>query len=310
MRIIKPPRLKAGDVIGICAPASAPDTEERIDRGIRYLERLGYRVEPGKHIYRKRGYLAGTDAERAADVNALFTNPKVKAIFTVRGGYGSHRILPLLRYEAIKRYPKILVGYSDITALQLALLSKTGLVSFSGPMVASDFAAGFRGNAEERFWQLLTSTKRPPPLKARVQTGVSATKSSIGRMVGGNLSLVSALVGTPYFPAFHDIILLLEEIAERPYRIDRQFQQMKLAGLFDRVSGIALGKFIDCGPDPGKPSLSLDQIFRETFRPLRVPVLTHLQYGHVANPQTIPLGISVRLNAKAKRVEFLESAVI
>jgi len=312
MRTVKPKALRRGDVIGICAPASPPSSEEKINKGVAYLERLGYRVELGRNLYRKRGYLAGSDAQRTEDLNELFTNKNVKAIFTVRGGYGSHRILNLLNYNLIKRNPKILVGYSDITALQLALFRKTGLISFSGPMVAVEMASGFKGKAEEHFWRCLTSTKPLPPLKGKVNERLNGRKpeSVTGQLLGGNFSLVVALLGTRYFPTINNLILLLEEIDERPYRIDRMFQQMKLADLFQRMSGIVLGKFKDCVPEKGKPSLSLQQVFKDAFHDFHGPILSNIQYGHINNSLTIPLGIRVLLSARACKLEFLEAGVL
>jgi muramoyltetrapeptide carboxypeptidase len=310
MKIVKPHSLRRGDVIGICAPASAPSTDDAIDKGIRYLEHLGYRIELGKNVYRRRGYLAGTDDQRASDVNTLFANPNIKAVFTVRGGYGSHRILPLLNYSTIKRNPKIFVGYSDITALQLAFFTKTGLITFSGPMVASEMSAGLRGNEEELFWRTLTSHKPLPPIDARrsFSTKHSSRKNrSVGRLLGGNLSLVAALVGTPYFRAMSKLILLLEEIDERPYRIDRLLQQIKLAGVLKKINGVVLGKFIGCEPQKGKSSLTLEQVLDETFSDFRYPVLSSIHYGHVKRSLTLPLGVRVQVDARSGRLSFLES---
>lgn len=311
MNITKPRALRRGDVIGICSPASAPSSEESLSRGIRYLERLGYRVEPGRNVHLRRGYLAGTDAQRAADVNELFANRNVKAIFTARGGYGSHRVLPLLDYRVIKRNPKILVGYSDITALQLALMAKTGLVTFSGPMVASELSSGLRGNGEESFWRCLTSTKRLPALRAGGRGGrrSESRETGSGRLIGGNLSVVASSVGTPYFPTISPIVLLLEEIDERPYRIDRMLRQIRLAGILSRANGAVLGAFINCKPERGKPSLTLRQVFRDTFGEIGCPVIEGLPYGHIHNLLTIPLGVRVRLATTAGRIEFQEAAV-
>ena len=264
-----------------------------------------------RNILRKRGYLAGTDSQRASDLNELFANPKVRAIFTVRGGYGSHRILPLLKYALIRRNPKILVGYSDITALQLSLLSKSGLMTFTGPMVVSDMASGLRGDAEEVFWTCLTSRKPPRAIQCGESKGsdAAARTTSVGRLIGGNLSIVSALVGTPYFPAVKDPVLLLEEIDEKPYRIDRMLRQIRLAGILREARGIVLGKFIGCIPGKGKPSLTLRQVFDDSFRDLPRPVLSGLQYGHVRNLLTLPLGVRVRLDGTRKTITFLEAGV-
>ncbi|MBI4546598.1 MAG: LD-carboxypeptidase [Ignavibacteriae bacterium] len=308
---MKPKALRRGDVIGICAPGSPPSSAEKIDRGIAYLERLGYHVELGRNLYRKRGYLAGSDTQRTEDLHELFANRNVKAMFTVRGGYGSHRILNLLNYNLIKRNPKIFVGYSDVTALQLTLFRKTGLVSFSGPMVAVEMAAGLRGEAEEHFWRILTSTKPLPPLKGKTNERLSRRKpkSVTGRLIGGNLSIVAALLGTRYFPTINNLILLLEEIDERPYRIDRMLQQIQLSDLFQRLSGIVLGKFKDCVPERGKPSLTLQQVFRDSFKDFNCPILSDIRYGHINNSLTIPLGVRVRINAQTRKLEFLEAGV-
>jgi len=311
MRIIKPGALHRGDIIGVCSPASAPASEHDLSRGITYLERLGYRVELGKHLRLKRGYLAGSDAQRASDLNDLFANRKVKAIFTARGGYGSHRILPLLNYPLIKRNPKILVGYSDITALQLALMAKAGLITYSGPMVAAELAAGFGGRAEEWFWRCLSSKQALPSIRAKLlgHTGRGNQHAeSVGRLIGGNLTVLATSLGTPYFPRMSDPILLLEEIDERPYRIDRMLQQVFLAGVLSRARGVVLGSFLDCKPGKGKPSLTLRQVFLDTFAGFPYPVLDGLRYGHVKNSFTMPLGVRVRLNARRGEITFLESS--
>lgn len=310
IRSQKPKALRPGDVIGLAAPASPPATEDHLARGIHYLERLGYRVELGAHVYHRRGYLAGSDDLRADDLNRLFSNRKVKAIFTVRGGYGSMRLLPLLDYPMIRKNPKILLGYSDITALQNALFAKTGLVTFSGPMVAVEMASGLRGKAEEQLWRCLTSTRAPGKLRLPLQTLKTYGKGvSVGTLLGGNLSLIAAMVGSDYFPGKKDVTWLMEEVDERPYRIDRTLFQLKRANLFRNSSGILLGRFIDCKPAPGKPSLTLHQVFKDMFDASPMPVVGHLHYGHVKNTMTLPLGVRVKLSAERGSVELLESGV-
>ena len=311
MDIIKPKALKRGDTIGIAAPASPPATVEHLIRGIQYLERLGFRVELGKHLYNKTGYLAGTDRERASDLNELFANKNVKAIFIARGGYGCTRILPLLNYRMIKRNPKIIVGYSDISALQLALLRKAGLVSFSGPMVAVEMAGKFSGEAEERFWRSVTSKTKPPTISIPPQDQrVIHPGKGEGILFGGNLSLVASLVGTEYFPRLKHAVLMLEEVGERPYRINRMLNQLKLSGVFKRLSGVALGKFTSCDPEAGKPSLTLQQVFEDSLQGYSFPVLGYIHNGHIDDIFTIPFGIRVRLDANKKRLFFLENAVL
>jgi muramoyltetrapeptide carboxypeptidase len=300
-RLLKPPRLRRGDVIGVCSPASPPETAEKISAGVRYLESLGYRVEVARHAFRRQGYLAGTDEQRAGDLHDLFRNRHVRAIISTRGGFGCQRILPLLDFAMLRRHPKIVVGYSDLTALHLALMARAGLPSVSGAMlteIPGTFGRG--GNLEEQFWRCLTSAHPPAPVPCTLRGG-----SAAGRLIGGNLSLVAALAGTPYMPAAADAILLLEEIDERPYRIDRMLQQMKHAGLVGPLAGVMLGAFTDCKPLEGKPSLPLRTILREAFG--GKPVASGVRFGHIRRSLTLPVGVRVRI--ARGRLEFLEAAV-
>jgi muramoyltetrapeptide carboxypeptidase len=314
MKPVKPQRLRPGDVIGVFAPSSPAADDAKVERGVRYLEKIGYRVEVGKSVYKRHGYLAGMDGERAADIHTFFRKKSVRALFATRGGYGIHRILPLIDYPLIRKNPKIVVGYSDVTALHCALLSRSGLVSFSGAMVASAMSDGsFGGRTEERFWQMLTSADPPDPVRPadrELYSGnLRAGKETAGTLIGGNLSLLAALAGTPYLPPFTNRILLLEDIGERPYRIDRMLQQLKLAGLFRNLRGILLGDFRECQEEKGKPSLTLPRVFQETFAPLPCPVLSGFHYGHVRDSITFPFGVRASLRASKKRLEFLESGV-
>jgi muramoyltetrapeptide carboxypeptidase len=311
MRTIKPRRIKHGDVIGVCAPASSPASTEKLNKGITYLERCGFRVELGKNVLKKYGYLAGSDSQRAADLNNFFADPKVKAIFTLRGGYGSHRILPLLDYNLIRRNPKILVGYSDITALHSALLAKTNLITFSGPMVAVEMAERLQDKTEERFWECLMSTKSPQSIKVNPDQSsiISRPGKAIGRLIGGNLSMVTALIGTHFFPSLRDPIFILEEIDERPYRIDRMLQQMKLVGTLNQTNGILLGGFGGCDPEKGKPSLTLSQVFKDTFHNYQFPVISGIPYGHIKDSLSFPIGARVKMDGRKNFIEFLEAGV-
>jgi muramoyltetrapeptide carboxypeptidase len=312
MDILKPPALKRGDVIGLVAPSSPPKSLAQLSRAIRYVEQLGYRVELGKHMTDRRGYLAGSDKARAADINEFFLNPTIKAILSVRGGYGVHRILPLLNYRAIRGNPKILVGYSDITGLHLALFTKTGLVTFSGPMAATDLGERIDGNAEEWFWRCLTSTKplgrimNPDGKRLRSLRGGHAS----GVLLGGNLSIVSTLAGTPYSPSFRGSLLLLEDVDEAPYRIDRMLNHLRLAGVFGEARAVLLGEFTNCVPvDPRTPTLTLNQVFDDILVQANRPVLGGLHFGHTRSPLTLPLGVRCRVDATKRRVDILESTV-
>lgn len=310
MTIIKPKALKKGDTIGIVAPASPHNSNDKLTLGIRYFEQLGYKVVIGKHIDDKMGYLAGTDKSRASDINNFFNDKNIKAIFCTRGGYGSHRILESLDYNIIKRNPKIFVGYSDITALQLAIFKKTGLVTFAGPMVIPDLSEKLSVDAEEHFWKCLTS---PIPLgfmnvfKNQILKVLTHGKVT-GKIFGGNLSVIAALAGTSYLPSFKNSILILEDIEERPYRIDRMLHQLKLADLMNNLSGVILGDFSTCLPEMNKPSLKLEDIIKSVFK--KIPILMDFKFGHIRNSITIPYGINVKLDTKRNEISFLDSSVI
>lgn len=311
-RIIKPPRLRKGDVIGLVAPSSPVPTAARIQSGVRYLEGLGYRVKVGRHVGRQDGYLAGTDAERLEDLNGMLRDRAVRAVFALRGGYGASRLLPGVDYAVVRRQPKILVGYSDITALQLAVLRKTGLVSFSGPLVAVEFAEGPDPHTEERFWQMITCRGRPSAVEVAGGNRVGARGSGVatGRLAGGNLSLVTAALGTPFGPDYRESILFLEEVGEALHRVDRMLTHLRNAGVLARIAGLVLGEFAECRPlRSGAPHLNLAQIFAQVAEWSRVPVLRGVPYGHVRRKATLPLGVAARLDARAGRLEFLESGV-
>ena len=250
MTIIKPPRLRKGSTIGLVAPASTPSSEEHIEKGAAYLERLGYRIKFGKHVHNRHGYLAGTDEERAADFNDMVRDKDIKAIFAIRGGYGTPRILQMIDYHSLKQNPKILVGYSDITALQLAIFRKIGLVTFSGPMTGTDMWKDFDPYTEEHFWRLITSIKKIGVLKNPIDEPLKTLKTGkvYGQLLGGNLSLIACLMGTPFLPKLFDSILFLEDVEEAPHRVDRMLAQLLNAGVLRRLAGLVFGKFTDCNP--------------------------------------------------------------
>ena len=309
MNIIKPPRLRRGDVIGVCAPAGPILDRIKLDRGIRYLEQLGYQVHLGNHLYKKMGYLAGTDAERAGDLTELFADKHVRAVFCARGGYGIQRILPLLDYKLIRRNPKIVVGYSDITALQLALFRKIGLITFAGPMVVG-MPDSFSKSTEEMFWRMLTSILPPEKISATESVLYRGPRTvATGRLVGGNLALVAALVGTPFLPDMSGTILSLEEIDEQPYRVDRLLQQLDHAGVLSATKGVLLGTFTGCVPDKGKPSLRLPQIFERAFKANRTPVVSGFRFGHVRRSLTLPIGANVRIDGTKMSLQVLDAGV-
>ena len=313
MTIIKPTRLHKGSTIGLVAPASTPSSEEKIEKGAAYLEKLGYRVKFGKHIRKIHGYLAGTDEERAADFNTMVRDKDVKAIFAIRGGYGTPRILRMIDYRSLRQNPKIITGYSDITALQLAIFRKTGLVTFSGPMTGSDMWKDFDPYTEEHFWQLLTSTKKIGVLKNPIDEPLKILKTgkARGRLLGGNLSLIACLMGTPFLPNMHGSILFLEDIEEAPYRVDRMLAHLLNAGILPELAGLVFGKFTDCNPDnPSEPHFVIDHVLDEYANIIKRPVAANFQYGHVPRKLTVPIGLQALLDTKRSRIEILEGAVI
>ncbi len=312
MRIIKPAKLKTGDVIGIIAPASAPVDPTKLEDGIRYIEKNGYRVELGNNVSKINGYLAGTDQERADDLNSMFKNKDVKAIFCLRGGYGASRILDKINYKLIRSNPKILVGYSEITALQMAILQKSGLVTFAGPMVATDFGNGVTPYTEDFFWRIISSNKKVGRLKyPDNEKLVSITKGGAsGRIIGGNLSVFAALTGTEYFPDLKGRILMFEEVDELPYKVDRLLNQLRLLKVFKQIKGIILGRFVDCNEhDTSKRTLTLGEVMEDYMKDLKIPVLYTFPHGHIKDKVTVPFGINVKMNASKGFVEYLESAV-
>jgi len=312
MILQKPKKLNKKDVIGIISPASSPDELTRIQTGVKYLEGLGYRVKVGENVGKNHGYLAGTDQERVDDIHSMFKDKNVKAIFTLRGGYGAFRLLDKIDYRIVKSNPKIFVGYSEITSLQMAFFEKAGLITFAGPMVAVDFYDEVSAYTNELFWATITSNKKLGKIKypenqkmPHLQKGVAS-----GRLIGGNLAVFAHLLGTPYFPNLTGKILMVEDIGELPYRVDRMLNQLRLSGSFKKIKGIILGRFIDCNEhDPNKKTLTLGEVISEYIGTLKVPSIYTFPHGHIKDFVTIPFGLKVNLNATKGTVEFAEGAV-
>lgn len=314
MALLKPKKLNKGDLIGIISPASSPDDLTRIEKGVRYLESLGYRVLVGKNVGKYNGYLAGTDEERLDDLHSMFQNKNVKAIFCVRGGYGSGRLLDRINYNIVKKNPKIFVGYSDINALQIAFYTKLGLVTFIGPMLAVDFYDEVSPFTEENFWRIVTSEKKIGKItNPNSEKFFTLNKGkAIGKIIGSNLTLITSLFGTEFFPKTKDTILLLEDINEEPYRIDRMLNQLRLGKIFKQTKGIILGNFTECVPkDPETRSFSLNEIILDYFQnKIKIPVIYNVKHGHIKDNITIPIGLKCNLNATKGTIEILENGVI
>ena len=312
MKYLKSKRLLKGDVIGIISPASAVDDERLIQSGIKYLEGLGYRTKLGKNVGKVRGYLAGTDEERVEDIHQMFSDQKVKAIFCLRGGYGAFRLLDKIDYKLIQDNPKIFVGYSEITSLQMAFLKKSNLISFAGPMVVSNFSNEISNYTEENFWRMITFTKKLGKVKLPELDNLQSLNLGIaaGRLIGGNLAVFASLLGTKYLPDLNNKILFLEDISELPYKIDRMLNQLRLSNVFNKIRGIILGSFSDCiEPDSNKKTLTIDEVWSDYFRGIDCPVIHSFPHGHIKDILTLPIGTRIKLNATKCYIEFTESGV-
>jgi muramoyltetrapeptide carboxypeptidase len=281
------PRLKPGDCIGIVAPAS-PFEETDFYAGIRILENMGFRVKFPEGIFARSGYLAGSDVDRAAQVNAAFADSTVQAIVCARGGYGSMQILPYLNYEAIGRHPKLLMGFSDITALLCALYKRSGLASCHGPVVATLKHAGPK--TLESVFNTLTLNEMPV-IHLEKGIALSPGKAS-GPVICGNLTTLCHLIGTPFQPKLDGHILILEDTGEKPYRIDRMLTQMKLSGMFSGLSGLGIGSFENCGNAD-----ELFEIIARIFTIIQIPILAGFDIGHGADNIAIAFGLEAVLDA-------------
>ena len=315
-RIIKPRRLKPGDTIGLITPAS-PITEEQLDKAIQNIEALGFKLAYNRRrLLARKGYLAGKDIVRADEINRMFDNKDIDGIWCIRGGYGVTRMLDMLNYKVIRQNPKPLIGYSDVTALHQAIFKKTGLVCFHGPVGASEFTS----YTQKYITQVISETNAPFKIEASPQNEVMENRVynsyvindgiAEGRLIGGNLTLVSSLVGTPYDISYKDKLVFLEDVGEKPYRIDRMLTQMLSAGKFDKVKGIILGVFYNCEASESENSLTLAEMFEDRLGALNIPVIYGMSFGHISNQFTLPLGINARLNTTDKTLTLLEAAVV
>lgn len=312
---VKPPRIQPGDTIGLMIPSSANWDPMNIDILLEALEVLGVKGKLGAHVHARRGYLAGRDEDRAADLNAMFKDPEVKAIHCVRGGWGAARLLPLLDFDAAARSPKILIGYSDVTALLLSLHARTGLVTFHGPNGSSEWnrtnvdwlqRVTWKGEAA-RFVNPRDTEDTIVPSENRTRTITPGVAR--GRLLGGNLTVFTAILGSPYVPDFTDAILFLEDVEEAPYRIDRMFVQLKLAGILQKVKGVVWGTCSKCTPGAGFGSLTIPDVLDDHVKPLGVPAYYGAMFGHIDKQFTLPVGSEVEIDATAGTIRMLEPAV-
>ena len=273
-------------------------------RGIREIEKRGYRVLPGRHVGERCDHLAGPDKSRLDDIHDAFRNPDVRAVFCARGGTGCTRLLDRIDYDLLRNNPKIFVGYSDLTALQLAILAKTGLVTFSGPMVATDFDGGLPPFTARHFWPLVELPQ--PPVLALPKLESAGRGVAQGPLIGGTLSILQTVLGTPFCPDFTGAILVLEDVGDEVRRVDRALAQLRLAGIWDRIAGAVFATWSDCGP-----KRALRRTLAHYAKMLNGrPAVFGVPYGHVDRKLTLPQGVPARIDAGKGTLEILEGAVI
>lgn len=307
---LKPPPLRPGDTIGLVAPAS-PDDPALVAAGIARLQAQGFNIALGLTAQQKWRYLSGPDAQRAKDINIMFTSPEIRGIMCIGGGYGSMRILEMVDYDAIRAHPKIFVGYSDITALHLAIAQRTGLVTFHGPMLVPDIAGDMPPYTWDSFYQAVTATTPlglvgNPPRMAPPRFIVPGTAR--GPLVGGNLSLIAAMLGTPYEIDTTGKILCLEEVGEAPYRLDRMLTQLLLAGKLQAAAGIVVAVCADCDADRAADSFTVNEVLYNRLGDLGKPVLTNLYFGHTPDKATLPWGVMAVLDKDIGGLAVVEAA--
>jgi muramoyltetrapeptide carboxypeptidase len=338
--VLKPPRLRVGDTVGLIAPSGALSQEQLASR-IRNMESLGLRPKLGKHVLGRWGSYGGTIEQRVEDLHAMFADESVRAIWAARGGSGGAGLLPHIDYRLIARNPKVLIGYSDLTALLLAIHAKTGLITFHGPTAGSRFtdynvahlkALLFEAKGPYTMRHASENLAPPSPASAAAAPAsacpvcpspppdllneVRTYQHGVARgpLLGGNLSVLSALIGTPYMPALPGSLMFLEEVGEEPYRVDRMLHQLQQAnpqgvrGLA-QCAGVMVGVFTRYMPKPTDTQLSLGDVFKHHLSGLGVPAVSGYSFGHIAHQMLLPIGLPAELNTREGSLTLLEPAV-
>jgi muramoyltetrapeptide carboxypeptidase len=309
----RPPGLRPGMTLGIVAPSGPVRNRAAAERGVEALERLGFRVRLGQHVYAARGYLAGQDHNRAEDLLAMLEQPDVDGIICLAGGYGAIRTamaIDLDRLRGLARGPaKAFVGFSDVTVIHALLQRELGWITFYGPMVRSfdrlteySLAAFRRALIEPGSFNVEPAPAHPPMV-----TLVGGRAE--GSLVGGCLALVVSLIGTPWELDLRDTVFFFEDIHEQPYRIDRMLSQLLAGGRLRNCAGIVVGEHVDCDPDQPEHSLQLEEVLDDLIRPLGLPAIYGLPIGHGAHLATLPLGARVELDADARRLRVVEGGI-
>lgn len=315
-RTVRPPKLEAGSRVALIAPAGPLLERDDLARGEELCVALGYEPFLGPNAGGHHGYLAGTDAERLSDLNWALNDSNIDAVWCLRGGYGMTRILEEVDYSAIERSPRPIIGYSDITALLNAVTRATGVVTFHGPMSRSSMTPFSRWH-HDRVLTLPGPAGRlgriaPPadvlvPAEPRIVTLRGGTAE--GHLVGGNLTLLQCLVGTPWVPDFDGALLFIEDVGEDLYRVDRMLSHLRMIKALQQLSGVIVGRFTEMDRGTGEGALGFDQVLAHYLLPLKIPVAYGFPIGHIDDQWTVPVGVRARLDADTGEVEILEGAV-
>jgi muramoyltetrapeptide carboxypeptidase len=315
--LIRPKRLSAGDTIGLFNPSGAVYENEPYEKTHQALKSLGFQVVEAPNLRARYGHMAGTPEQRADDIHGLFQDDTVAGLLAVTGGSGANRVLPYLDFELIRRHPKFIGGFSDLTALITAVRVRSGLVSFHSPLGRSEWNAfsveQFKAVVMEGKAHTLRNEAAASDDLGANEGGIVTLHSgkATGPLVGGNLAVLTSLAGTPYWPDFEGAILFLEDVNEYIYRVDRMLSTLLLTGALQRVAGVVLGGFTDCKPSEGSfGSLTLDEVFADYFGPLKVPVYRGAQFGHIRRKFTLPLGVPAEMDADLGTLRLLEPAVL
>jgi muramoyltetrapeptide carboxypeptidase len=317
-KLLRPRALKPGNTVGLITPSTYVSDPDRLIAAERTVRYFGLKPKFGRNVRKRDGYLGGSIDERLEDLHAMFTDPEVNAIFAIRGGYGAAQLLDRIDYGLIRKNPKIFLGYSDITALHLAIGKSTGLVTFHGPVALSDFTEYTQAHFRRALFEttplgVVTNPPETNPLRPAHTLRPIRPGKARGALVGGNLTLISTTMGTPFEIETRGRILLIEDVGEEPYSIDRMLTQLRLAGKFDGVAGIVFGECKDCRPRDYKPgfesTLSFGEVLDEILGKLQVPVLTGLTFGHTGDQLTLPLGVIGTLDADKGELIIEEAGV-
>jgi len=312
------PRLRPGDTIGLIEPASASDDPFDLTLVEEAVRAMGLVPKRAPNLAKRYGYLAGQDQERGSDITTMFADKDVRAIFAVRGGWGSARALPYVDWDVVRANPKFLLGFSDITALHMAIAAKGGAYTLHGPNAGSAWGKSSLASFKEIAFDGGTPLLVNPPanedrlVQRRWRTIKIRGGKAQGRLLGGNLTVLTALAGTPYLPDFTGAILFLEDVDEAEYRIDRMLTQLGQAGVLKALAGVVFGQCTTCrDPDGSGPGggFTLISILRQHFGPLGIPAFEGSWFGHIADQFTIPQGVMAEIDADAGTLKIMEPAV-